>query len=206
MIVDTDPTSRRAPAIFPPAKQRILETADALFYSVGIHTVGIDRLIKESKVTKATFYKHYRAKDNLILEYVKHRHDTDRAEVEAIVAGRQAGVDAASPAEALRALLDRVLAKIEGPGFRGCAFLNAAAEFPEPRHPVRVLVTSHRDWYTETVSELFRQAEHPLPGDAADDFVLASDGAMSGGYAGDPVAAAAALQRTGDSIIAPQQR
>ena len=46
----------------------------------------------------------------------------------------------------------------------------------------------------------------PLPGDAADDFVLASDGAMSGGYAGDPVAAAAALQRTGDSIIAPQQR
>jgi hypothetical protein len=98
------------------------------------------------------------------------------------------------------------LAKIEGPGFRGCAFLNAAAEFPEPRHPVRVLVTSHRDWYTETVSELFRQAEHPLPGDAADDFVLASDGAMSGGYAGDPVAATAALQRTGDSIIAPQQR
>ena len=84
MIVDTDPTSRRAPAVSSPAKQRILETADALFYSVGIHTVGIDRLIKESKVTKATFYKHYRAKDNLILEYVKHRHDTDRAEVEAI--------------------------------------------------------------------------------------------------------------------------
>jgi AcrR family transcriptional regulator len=199
MIVDSDPTSRRAPANFSPAKQRILETADDLFYSVGIHTVGIDRLIKESKVTKATFYKHYRAKDNLILEYVKHRHDTDREEVEAIVA------DAASPAEALRALLGRILAKIERPGFRGCAFLNAAAEFPEPRHPVRVLVTSHRDWYSETVSELFRQAKHPLPGDAADDFVLASDGAMSGGYAGDPVAAAAALQRTADSILAAQR-
>jgi AcrR family transcriptional regulator len=199
MIVDTDPTSRRAPAIPSPAKQRNLETADTLFYSVGIHTVGIDRLIKESKVTKATFYKHYRAKDNLILEYIKHRHDTDREEVEAIL------TEAASPAEALRALLDRALEKIERPGFRGCAFLNAAAEFPEPRHPVRALVTSHRDWYTETVSELFRQARHPLPGDAADDFVLASDGAMSGGYAGDPVAAAAALRRTGDNILAAQR-
>lgn len=199
MIVETDPTSRRVPGAFSPAKQRILETADKLFYSVGIHTVGIDRLIRESKVTKATFYKHYRAKDNLILEYVKHRHESEREEVEAIVA------DATSPADALHDLLDRVVAKIERPGFRGCAFLNAAAEFPEPRHPVRVLVTSHRDWYTETVSELFRQAEHPLPGDAADDFVLASDGAMSGGYAGDRVAAAAALQRTAESILTAQQ-
>ncbi|WP_346233981.1 TetR/AcrR family transcriptional regulator [Parafrigoribacterium mesophilum] len=199
MIVETDPTSRRAPAAFSPAKQRILDTADTLFYSIGIHTVGIDRLIKESQVTKATFYKHYRAKDNLILEYVKHRHETERAEVETIVA------DATSPAEALRALLDRLLAKIEDPGFRGCAFLNIAAEFPEPQHPVRVLVTAHRDWYSELVSELFRQAEHPLPGDAADDFVLASDGAMSGGYAGDPVATAAALQRMAERILAPQR-
>jgi AcrR family transcriptional regulator len=197
MTVETDPTSRRAPvAVIAGAKQRILDTADLLFYSVGIHTVGVDRLIKESKVTKATFYKHYRAKDDLVLEYVKHRHDTERREIEALVA------DAASPADALRGLTTRVLDQLQGPHFRGCAFLNAAVEFPEPRHPVRVLVSSHRDWYSELVADLFKSAGHPLPGDAADEFVLAMDGAMSGGYAGDPVAAAAAIQRATDVILA----
>jgi AcrR family transcriptional regulator len=197
MTVETDPTSRRAPgAAIAGAKQRILDTANLLFYSVGIHTVGVDRLIKESKVTKATFYKHYRAKDNLVLEYVKHRHDTERREIEALVA------DATSPADALHRLTVRILEKLQSPQFRGCAFINAAVEFPEPRHPVRVLVASHRDWYSELVAELFRSADHPLPGDAADEFVLAMDGAMSGGYAGDTVAAAAAIQRATDAILA----
>lgn len=197
MIVETDPTSRRAPAVAGHgARARILETADKLFYSFGIHTVGIDRLIKESQVTKATFYKHYHAKDNLILEYVKHRHDSERAEIEAIIAG------ASNAEDALNKLTDRVLEKIQQPDFRGCAFLNAAVEFPEARHPVRAQVASHRDWYTDTVADLFKQTKHPLPGDAADDFVLAMDGAMSGGYAGDRVAAAAAIQRAVQAIIA----
>ena len=57
-----------------PAKKRILDTADLLFYDEGIRAVGVDRLISASSVTKATFYKHYRSKDRLIAEYVDHRH------------------------------------------------------------------------------------------------------------------------------------
>ena len=56
-----------------PAKLRILETANQLFYDDGIRTVGVDRLISASSVTKATFYKHYRSKDLLIIAYVEGR-------------------------------------------------------------------------------------------------------------------------------------
>ena len=58
-----------------PAKQRILETANRLFYNDGIRPVGIDRLISESAVTKATFYKHFGSKDGLVLAYLKYRHE-----------------------------------------------------------------------------------------------------------------------------------
>ncbi len=60
------PAARRPSA----AKIRLLEVADELFYADGINTTGIDRIIAEASVTKATFYKQYGSKDALILEYV----------------------------------------------------------------------------------------------------------------------------------------
>ncbi len=190
-IVDHDPTSQRAPW----AKQRILDTATELFYSDGIRQVGVDRLISASEVTKATFYKHYHAKDNLVIAYVAGRHDHDKQRLEAIIR------ESDSATAALRAIVDRILAAIQRPGFRGCLYLNAAAEFPEPHHPVRQLVVQHRDWYSATIEGLLAQAGHPLPGEGADDFLVARDGAMTGGYAGDPIAAAGALQRAVDRIL-----
>ncbi len=81
MVVEEPPAAQRAPA-----KGRILETASELFYEDGIRTVGVDRIISASSVTKATFYKHYRAKDNLIIEYIAARHTRVRANVERMVA------------------------------------------------------------------------------------------------------------------------
>ncbi|HEU4848945.1 MAG TPA: TetR/AcrR family transcriptional regulator [Terrimesophilobacter sp.] len=191
-IVDHDPTSQRAPW----AKQRILDTATDLFYREGIRLVGVDRLISESEVTKATFYKHYRSKDNLVIAYVAGRHDHDKEHIEELI--RQSS----GPAEALSSIVGLILAALHRPGFRGCLYLNAAAEFPEPTHPVRGLVVQHRDWYSATVETLLAKAGHPLPGEGADDFLVARDGAMTGGYAGDPIAAAGALQRAAERIIA----
>ncbi|WBU38916.1 TetR/AcrR family transcriptional regulator [Homoserinibacter sp. YIM 151385] len=186
------PTATRPPA---PAKLRILETADRLFTDEGIRTVGIDRLIQESRVTKATFYKHYGAKERLVLDYVRNRH---RQEADALVR-RAADGDAEA---AVRALLGATLAELDRAGFRGDAFLNTAAEFPDRAHPVRAVVTAHRDWFAAELAELLRELGHDLPGDAADDLVLARDGAMSGAYAGDPIAAGAALTRAFERAIA----
>jgi AcrR family transcriptional regulator len=178
-----------------PAKLRILETADALFYDEGIRAVGIDRLISTSSVTKATFYKHYGSKDRLILEYVAFRH-LQVAEV--LDAAAQATDD---PEELLHEIA-RIQARfIAASGFRGCPFLNAATEFTDPAHPVRRAVEQHREWFHDILETLLRAMGHPLPGDAADDLVLARDGAMAGGYAGDTVAASASMLRVYDLVI-----
>ncbi|MEO5919879.1 MAG: TetR/AcrR family transcriptional regulator [Pseudolysinimonas sp.] len=179
-----------------PAKLRILETANELFYDDGIRTVGVDRLISASSVTKATFYKHYGSKDRLITEYIGHRH---RLAVEWLADTVEGTED---PARVLRALQDAILGAITGPGFRGCPFLNAASEFPDATHPVRRAVERHREWYLDVYEQLLRQMGHPMPGDGADDLMLARDGAMAGGYAGDPIASTAALSRAFDRVIA----
>ncbi|MEO7122825.1 MAG: TetR/AcrR family transcriptional regulator [Lacisediminihabitans sp.] len=196
-VVEIEPAAQRVPPTgsSPWAKQRILETADRLFSDQGIHMVGIDRLISESGVTKATFYKHYGAKDKLIIEYVKNRHNSVKADVEPIVAA------AIKPAEALKRLFALVEQDTQRDGFRGCPFVNAATEYPDPRHPVRAIVAEHRDWYTTTLTQLLKELGHPLPGDAADDLMLIRDGAMAGAYAGDFVAVGAALDRALSRVL-----
>ncbi|MES2093417.1 MAG: TetR/AcrR family transcriptional regulator [Actinomycetota bacterium] len=178
-----------------PAKRRILETAYRLFYEDGIRSVGVDRLISESEVTKATFYKHYGSKDRLIVEYISQRHSRDMEAVDEIIREKN------DPKLALQALIDQIVADVVSPGFRGCAFINAATEFTDPRHPVRQIVSDHREWYAETLSGLLRQLGHPLPGDGGDELILARDGAMTGGYAGDPIAATTAFVRVVSRVL-----
>jgi AcrR family transcriptional regulator len=202
-----DPTAQRAPG----AKIRILETADSLFYSEGIRTVGIDRLISSSKVTKATFYKHFGSKDRLILMYIEARHLAEVAKFESLLEvdpeaepesePETEALSAPTPETVLRAIVADTVAEIARPGFRGDAFLNAATEFSEDRHPVRSVVLRHREWLTGFLAELLQDLGHRMPGDAADDIILARDGAMSGGYAGDPIAATASLSRITDQVI-----
>jgi AcrR family transcriptional regulator len=191
MAIETPETAQRAPA-----KGRILDTVHVLFYQNGIMNVGVDRIIAQSSVTKATFYKHYRSKDNLILAYVLHRRAEEESHVNSIIH------DAASPRDAVLALLEGLTASLKKPDFRGCPFLNAVAEFSDPKHPVRQLIVEHRDWYNGMLFELMRGAGHPFPGDAADEFMLAKDGALAGGYASDRTAAGAAMSRVVTRLLA----
>jgi AcrR family transcriptional regulator len=177
------------------AKDRIMATANELFYHEGIRAVGVDRLISESRVTKATFYKHFGAKETLIVSYISARHETAREILNQLVAS------AATPETAIHAIVDNIVEQVRSRRFRGCAFINAATEFPDSHHVVREVVAAHRDWYTAFIADLFRRLGHPMPGDAADEFVLLRDGTMSGGYASDPIAASAAMQRCVDRLL-----
>jgi AcrR family transcriptional regulator len=177
------------------AKVRLLEIADDLFYSDGIHSVGIDRIIADAGVTKATFYKQYGSKDTLILDYVTGRDQQIRAALEEL---EREAPDAAS---ALAALVDTVVSDTARSNFRGDPFINAAAEFPNPAHPVRQAIAEHRDWFTGFLEALLRRAGHPQPGAAADEFYLLRDGAMAGAYAGDAIAATSAFVRGAERLL-----
>ena len=105
------------------ARARILDTATRLFYARGLRAVGVDTIIAESGVAKATFYKHFPAKDDLIAAYL------DR--VDAAWTGQlHAAAEAAGPAPAdqLVGLFDALGSACRRDGYRGCGFINAAAE------------------------------------------------------------------------------
>lgn len=175
-----------------PARLRMLEVADDLFSADGIAATGVDRLLAEAKVTKATFYKQYGSKDALIREYVALRDERTRRSMTALPG---------PPGAVLAALVDEVVADTARPGFRGDPFLNAAAEFPDPAHPVRLAVARHRDWLTGFLEDRFRELGHPRPGAAADELVLLRDGALAGAYAGDAVAATSAFTRAAGRLV-----
>jgi AcrR family transcriptional regulator len=189
------PGRPRADQTTPGARARVLTTADRLFYDEGIRVVGVDRLIAEASVTKATFYKHFGAKDTLVLEYLRVRHERAVAELEALVAGSEGG------SATVTALVDALVGQLQSPRFRGSAFANAAAEFSDPTHPVRSAVAEHQEWLTDALVDLFKEAGRTMPGDAADDFLLALDGALVGAYCGDAIAASAALRRTAERLL-----
>jgi AcrR family transcriptional regulator len=169
------------------ARDRLLRTASALFYAEGLRGVGVDRVVAEAAVTRATFYRHFPGKEDLVVAYLT---GVDRSVREA------AGEVPAEPAAAagwLHGLTSLVGDTVCGVGFRGCAFINAAAEDPDPASPVRQAVRVHREWLEGAVRSAFAAVGHPDPGDAARHWLVLRDGAMVAGYLADPVQAQAVL-------------
>lgn len=177
------------------ARERLLRTAGQLFYAEGIHTVGVDRLVAESKITNATFYRHFRSKEDLAVAYIESVDHAVRAQIDALTA-------ADVPTDGiLRGIGASLVEQIRSPGYRGCAFLNAGAEFPDPGHPVHRAVVQHREWFLRTVTGLFAEIATAQADHAGRHFVMLRDGAMSAGYLGDPVLAGETLLRGIEGLL-----
>ena len=160
------------------ARERLLATAGGLFYGEGIRAVGVDRLVSEARVTRATFYRHFPSKEDLVVSYLRGVDAQVREQV------RTAIESASSTADALRAIAASIAGDLSRPGFRGCAFLRAAAEFPDPADAVHREVVAHRAWFVATLRDLFAEvyrSEGPgaRPARAARHFMMLRDGAMS---------------------------
>ena len=104
-------------------RDKILLTAHDLFYSTGFRATGVDTLIKASKVTKVTFYRHFPSKSLLILAYLQYRHEIWISWFESTL--RRHLEEGEIPSDALSATLHEWFVS---PEFHGCAFINASAE------------------------------------------------------------------------------
>ena len=162
------------------ARTRLLDTATRIFYADGIHAVGVDRIIAEAKVTRATFYRHFPSKDDLVVTYLQEVHRMDRSAITAAIAAHS------SAAASVQAIADTIAANIRSPVFRGCAFLNAAAEFPDVDHPVHQQIITHRQWFLDTLTTLMAQVAEDSSDAAARHFVMLRDGAMAAGCLFEP--------------------
>jgi AcrR family transcriptional regulator len=169
------------------ARERILATAFELFYARGIRAVGIDLIIARSGVAKATFYKHFPSKDDLVLAYLDKVDGVWFGQL--VAAAEAAGPD---PAEQLVGMFDALRTACRREGYRGCAFINAAAE-SQPGTPVHQRTVAHKAAVLAWILDLAEQAGAHQPDTLARSLTLLLDGGLaSGSLDADPEAPAAA--------------
>lgn len=129
------------------ARQRLIETADRLFYEEGFRAVGIDRIIAEAGAAKATLYVHFPSKDDLILAVLEYR---ERSVSEFFRSSMERHSQAKGPLGPFFAALKEWF---ESPGFRGCAFQNAAVELADPAHPGAEFSRGFKQRFSEFLRE-----------------------------------------------------
>jgi AcrR family transcriptional regulator len=152
-----------------------LRIAGELFYARGLHAVGIDEIIEKSGAAKATLYAHFPTKDDLIAGYLRQRSIQWREHMTARLAEAPA-----SPIERIDAVFAILAEGCATPAFRGCPFINAAVEYPDPRHPASLAGAEHRRWILDLFRALVGEAKIRQPDRMAARLALLYDSAMVG--------------------------
>ncbi len=131
------------------ARQRIVDTAEQLFYAEGIRAVGIDRIIAEAGVAKMTLYNHFPSKDDLILAVVQFREAKFDAMFEKWMERHvKAGMNR------LEAFFAALKDWFKSPGFRGCMFINTCAELADAEHPASKFSADHKERFHAMLKQI----------------------------------------------------
>ena len=157
------------------ARQRILDTADRLFYNEGIHAVGVNRIVDEAGVTRVTLYRHFPSKDELISAYLENRARYDHDQVDGLIAAHPD-----DPRQVLSELATVLTGDDFGAMRRGCPFINSSAEFAV-EHPVRAHAAAIRAWIVERFEELLTRLHHRTPRATAQQLMMVRTGAVVSG-------------------------
>lgn len=135
----------------PSARERLLSAADELFYKEGVHTVGIDRVIEQAGVAKASLYNTFGSKEALIRAYLEARH----ARIADLITTYIARYD--TPREQLLGVFEAQGSLFATPTFRGCAFIRASAEAHDG-DAVEQASDTYRSWIRQLLADLAEQA------------------------------------------------
>jgi AcrR family transcriptional regulator len=157
-------------------RERLLDTAADLFYREGMRAVGVDLVVERTGVAKTSLYRHFPSKDDLIAAVLERDDRTYWAHWD-----RVAQASGPDPRTELKAQIAWIAQYIDRREFRGCAFLNAATEFPSANHPARLIAIRHKAELRRRVGVLVqRLGVHDVDG-LADQLVLLIDGAYVNG-------------------------
>jgi AcrR family transcriptional regulator len=168
------------------ARERLLASANELFYAEGVRTVGIDRIIEHAGVAKASLYNLFGSKEGLVRAYLESRHDGTTDRIMAAVERRR------SPRTRLLAVFEAQGELFAQPGFRGCAFVAATAE-ARRGGPIEEAADDYRSWIRALFTDLAEQAGASNPQRLARQLQLVYDGAdLSARMDRDPSIAATA--------------
>jgi AcrR family transcriptional regulator len=179
-------------------REHVLAVAHELFYWKGIRATGVDTIATESRVAPTTLYRLFASKDDLVAAYVER---AARLYKEWVTTATQAGGD--EPRERILSLFDALGEQVQPQNCRGCPFLMAMTEFPDPGQPAHAHAVNTKTWVRDRLGELTNDLAGTTsvsdPAGLADQLALVMEGvyasAQALGAAG-PASQARALAET----------
>lgn len=172
-----------------PKRDHLMATAWRLFYRDGFRVVGIDTILAEAGVAKMTLYNHFASKEDLIIAILEKR---DRELREAVAVAVEAA--GRSPTRRLLAVFDWLGAWFATEDFKGCVFIRALSEYPDPDHPIHQTAWRHKVAMQEIFTRLSREAGAKDPAQLAETLSHLSDGAIVAAHATRSIAPAASAR------------
>jgi AcrR family transcriptional regulator len=153
----------------PAPRDRLLAAADRLFYEEGVRTVGVDRILQEADVARASLYSTYGSKDELIRAYLQRRSDDWKAQVAEALPRWD------TPRDRILGLFELLSESSATPGYNGCPFINASAE-AATTDAVREVRDQHRAKVRELFAHLGREAGAHNPEALSQQLMILYDG------------------------------
>lgn len=162
----------------PSPRSRLLESATRLFTTEGIRVIGIDRILREADVAKASLYSLFGSKDALVIAYVEALDEEYRAD------WQRRTEDATDPESKILAFFDKAIEEQPSMEFRGSHFLNAAGEYPRPEtdaeRGIVAACVEHRTWMHSTITALLNAKNGYPSEEQASQILIFLDGGLAG--------------------------
>src|SRR5215216_4424800 len=160
------PSEVRAETRSTEMRERILETADRLFYGQGIRAVGVDTVAAEIGISKRTLYNYFPSKDELIVAYLSRRlRPTPPSDL--------------PPVQQILGNFERLERTFANGVFRGCPFVNAVAELKEPAHAANKVALAFKEQRRLWFRDLLARLEVDDPDTLAMQLQILADGAIA---------------------------
>ena len=183
------------------AAERILNTASELFYREGSRAVGVDEIVARAGTTKPSLYRAFGSKDQLIAAYL----EAQAVQLWSLFDGAVAS-HPNDPRAQILAWFDALAERMEAPVDRGCGLSNAAVEYPDPKHPGRLVAVAHKDQLRKRLRELTRAMDARKPKKLADSLFLLMEGAFVTSQLFDGAGPAGAARGAAEALIAAHAR
>ena len=159
------------------ARDRLLGAADRLFYRRGIRAVGVNEIVVSAGVAKTSLYLHFASKDDLVAMYLAGRTSSYINQWASVLAGSSE----LDPHARIDLIFDVLGLFVRSDGYRGCPFVNAAAELPDTSHAGYAAIVGYRRYVREVLfGSVTREASVPEPDAMAALLQVLYDGALAG--------------------------
>lgn len=182
-------------------KERILQTASALFYRHGVRAVGVDLVTERAGVAKTSIYRHFGTKDALVAAFLQEE-DRDFWSMW----DRVSQEHPADPQWELNSQLAWIGQRVERPNYRGCPQINVAAEFPEEGHPARKVAADHKREMRSRLKGIALRLCVDRPDELAIQLSMLINGAFVSSQLVGPGEAVGVLQRAAHALIAASRK